>query len=238
MNKFPPEVCDRLGSYVYLYLDPRDEKPFYIGKGICNRALNHLEDESDTQKVQKIKQIRNAGLEPRIEILRYGLSDDQASLLEAGVIDLLGLAYLTNEIRGQHSCSFGRVRIDDLLLEFTAKPAQITHRALLITINRLYRSDMTSDELLEATRGIWKVGLRREKAEIAMAVYQGIVREVYRIKSWLPAGTLVYRTRDALEFQNSGRWEFDGEIADGVRFKYLYRSVGKSGQNPIRYINC
>jgi hypothetical protein len=238
MKKFPSEVSAQLKSYVYLYSDPRDGKPFYLGKGIGNRVFNHLDDESDTQKVQKIKQIRDAGFEPRIEILRYGLSNDQASLLEAGVIDLLGLADLTNAIRGQHASSFGRVRVEDLLLKLTAKPAQITHRALLITINQLYRSDMNDLELLEATRGIWKLGKHREKAEIAMAVYQGIVREIYRIKKWLPAGTLTYQTRTDEDFKNSGRWEFDGEVAEDLREPYLHKSVGKSGQNPIRYVNC
>jgi hypothetical protein len=28
-----PEVAERLGYYVYLYIDPRDGKPFYVGKG-------------------------------------------------------------------------------------------------------------------------------------------------------------------------------------------------------------
>ena len=238
MKKFPSEVSMQLKSYVYLNSDPRDGKPFYLGKGIGNRAFNHLNDESDTQKVQKIRQIRDAGFEPRIEILRYGLSNNQASLLEAGVIDLLGLTDLTNEIRGQHSSSFGRVRVEDLLLKLTAKPAQITHRALLITISQFYRSDMSDLELLEATRGIWKLGKRREKAEIALAVYQGIVREVYRIISWLPAGTLIYKTRNLDDVKSSTRWEFDGKVAEDLRKQYLHKAVGKSGQNPIRYVNC
>ena len=97
---------------------------------------------------------------------------------------------------------------------------------------------MSAQELLEATRGIWKLGKRREKAKIAMAVYQGIVREVYRIKKWFPAGNLTYQTRADKDFKNSGRWEFDGEVAEDLRGQYLHKSVGKSGQNPIRYVNC
>jgi hypothetical protein len=51
---------------------------------------------------------------------------------------------------------------------------------------------MTTLELYEATRGIWVVNPPRNKATYAMGVYQGIVREVYQIEQWHPAGTLVY----------------------------------------------
>lgn len=37
-----PEVAHRLGYYVYLYIDPRDGQPFYVGKGQGERALSHL----------------------------------------------------------------------------------------------------------------------------------------------------------------------------------------------------
>jgi uncharacterized protein len=120
----------------------------------------------------------------------------------------------------------------------SAKPVEVQHKAILITINQLYRSDMTTLELYEATRGIWKLGPRRNKAEYAMAVYQGIVREVYRIDEWYPAGTLDYQTRDSSDFKGSGRWEFSGKVADDdIRKEYVGFSVGKSGQNPIRYAN-
>ncbi len=238
MKKLSPEISEQLKSYVYLYSDPRDGKPFYVGKGVENRVFSHLADGTDSKKVEKIRLLQNIGLEPKIEILRFGLTDDQATLLEATIIDLLGLNQLTNRVRGEHSRSFGRVTIDELLLQKTAKSVTVEHPALLITINQLFRSDMSTQELFEATRGIWKLGKRRERAEIAMAVYQGIVREVYRIKKWFPAGTLTYQTRPDKDFKKSGRWEFDGEIAENLREKYLHKSVGKSGQNPIRYVKC
>jgi hypothetical protein len=37
--------------------------------------------------------------------------------------------------------------------------------------------------------------------------------------------------------RGSKRWEFEGEVAKDVRKKYIDHSVGKGGQNPIRYVN-
>jgi hypothetical protein len=123
----------------------------------------------------------------------------------------------------------------------TASPVE-TDKAILITINQLYSSDLTARELLEATRGIWVVDPERAgRAELAMAVYQGVVKEVYRIRGWYRAGTLGYRTRDTRGFRRSGRWEFDGDVAPDVRGLYVGKSIrrhqGKSRQNPIRYVN-
>lgn len=242
MNTFPPEVIEALKSYVYLYVDPTDGQPFYVGKGIGNRVFAHLDDTTESRKAQRIAAIRASGRNPRIEILRHGLSDDQAALVEAAVIDCIGLDKLTNAVSGQHSHSFGRVLAEDVLLVQTSPKAVIEIPCILVTINRLYRSGMTEIELYEATRGVWKLGLRRKKAKFAMAVYQGIIREVYRINGWHPAGTLPYSTRDASAFAASGRWEFEGQVAPEYSSKYLRTSVryllGDSNQNPIRYVNC
>ncbi len=42
MFRFTSKVADQLKYYVYLYIDPRDSKTFYIGKGTGNRAFTHL----------------------------------------------------------------------------------------------------------------------------------------------------------------------------------------------------
>ncbi len=125
----------------------------------------HLDELGESTKLAHITSIRVDGLEPSIEILRHGLSDHQAALVEASAIDLLEFEKLTNKVRGMHSNSLGRISSDDVLLTLTAPLAEITHPMMLITINKLYRrSGMPADELYEATRGVWKMdceGTRR-----------------------------------------------------------------------------
>jgi hypothetical protein len=239
--KVTDDVGKRLKFYVYVYIDPLDGKPFYIGKGKGNRISDHLNDKSDEEMFARINKIRSKGKEPQREILRYGLSEPEAHLVEAAAIDLLGKGNLINRVSGHHKGSYGRITFQDLMTILTAKPVKVQHKAILITINQLYRSDMTPLELFEATRGIWVIGPRRNNAEYAMAVYQGIVREVYHIKKWHPAGTLKYRTRseeDVMPFEGMPqRWEFSGSVATDIRDKYFGFSVGTGGQNPIRYEN-
>lgn len=42
-----PESTD-----VYLYIDPRDEQPFYVGKGQGDRALSHLSEEAESRNAR------------------------------------------------------------------------------------------------------------------------------------------------------------------------------------------
>jgi uncharacterized protein len=235
--KINEEVAEILQSYVYMYIDPRNGELFYIGKGKGSRLFAHLDDQSDSEKVARIAAIRHAGLEPQIDVLRYGLSDSEAALVEAAAIDLIGKERLTNCVAGFHAGSFARITSQDVIDILTAKPVKVHHKAMLITINKLYRSHMTPLELYETTRGIWVVGPKRNKAEYALCVTHGVVREVYRIDQWHPAGTLPYQTRDTSNFKGSGRWEFSGKVAQDIRELYMGRSVGKAGQNPIRYVN-
>jgi serine/threonine protein kinase len=121
---------------------------------------------------------------------------------------------------------------------------QITEPSLLIRINKLYREGISAEALYDVTRGVWRVVPRRERARYAMAVYSGIVREVYAIEEWHPAGTTAYtgqKHEDVVLYE--GRWEFTGRLApEEVRDKYVGRSVAayfKHGQqNPVVYVNC
>ena len=124
---------------------------------------------------------------------------------------------------------------------YAAKPVEVTVPALLIRINRLYRHNMTPQELYEAMRGVWKLGSRCTKARYAFAVFEGLVREVYEIESWHSAATTPYETRDAAQLTTNGRREFLGRIA-AIRDEYVGRSVAKAFpqglQSPVVYVNC
>ncbi len=123
------------------------------------------------------------------------------------------------------------------------EPIEVTEPALLIRIPRFYRRGMSAQALYEATRGVWKVGQRREVAKFAFAVFEGLIMAVYEIESWHPAGSTVYTTRHSEEVRRPGRWEFCGREAGGnMAAKYVGRSVAscfpRGQQNPVVYVNC
>lgn len=118
---------------------------------------------------------------------------------------------------------------------------KIDEAAILVRINQTYSRAFSDQALYEATRGTWRLGPRREKAEYAFAVYEGKVREVYKIAQWLPAGSLPYKTRENITL--TGRWEFRGDQAEpSVRAKYIGGSVeeyfSRGAQNPVHCVNC
>jgi len=239
--RIPAAVARRLGFYVYLYVNPLDGSVFYVGKGKRGRALAHLAADERKKIAKFIANIRASGEQPRIEILAHGLRDEDAAFrIEAAAIDLLGIETLANAVRG-HGAKYGRMPVQDVVAHYSHKPAKIKEPAILIRINKLYRYGMSPAELYDATRSAWRVRLREKGAELAFAVYEGVIREVYRITKWLPAGsTFNYRYGGQAPAKRRPRWEFVGVIAeDRIREKYVNRFVGfaRGNQNPVSYVN-
>ena len=112
---------------------------------------------------------------------------------------------------------------------------------IAININQTYRYGISAGDLYDCTRGIWRLSKERaEKAQYAFAVYQSIIREVYEIDQWLPAGSTPYQRRQFTPAHLQNRYEFIGKVApDEVRDKYVNRRMPEPhAQNPIRYYNC
>lgn len=238
MRIFTDEICRKLKHYVYLYIDPASGGVFYVGKGKGNRAFHHLDDRSESEKCDRIRAIRKAGREPKIELLAHGLDEYAALQLEAAVIDLLGCSTLTNAVRGLKSGTYGRMTIDQVRAIYAAEEVDIKHPTILIRINDLFRYGMTDIELYDATRGVWKAGPKRAKAKYALAVFEGVVQEVYEIAGWFRGGSTLCK-RSGTDAPD--RWEFVGRIAlDSVRNRYRFKSVRshlpQGAQNPIRYV--
>jgi len=82
--------------YVYLYCDPRctPPEPMYVGKGHGERAFAHLSWTHNPWLRRKIQRIREAGLEPLIEIVKENLTSEEALLEEQKLIARIGRADL------------------------------------------------------------------------------------------------------------------------------------------------
>jgi hypothetical protein len=79
--------------YVYKLIDPRNNTPFYIGKGKGTRAFSHLNKNSKTnnpRKDKKIQEIYSAGLAPVVEMIISDLNEETAYKIEESIILKLG----------------------------------------------------------------------------------------------------------------------------------------------------
>lgn len=92
--------------YVYVYIDPRSLEPFYYGKGQGARQFAHLSDTQESQKTDRIKQIRAEGLEPTVRVVATGLTNEQALLVEKTLIWNSNSRGLTNIATGHFRKNF------------------------------------------------------------------------------------------------------------------------------------
>ena len=60
----PRAVAEKLGHYVYVYVNPLDGRVVYVGKGKGARALSHLKSSERRKLQQFIEEIRASGAEP------------------------------------------------------------------------------------------------------------------------------------------------------------------------------
>ncbi len=236
-EKFPQEVCDKLKYYVYRLIDPRNGETFYVGKGKDNRVFAHIkgdvksEDDEPDPKLKRIWEIQAAGFEVAHVIHRHGMDADTAVEVEAALID--AYAGLTNIAGGEGSSDFGVMHAQEIIAKYQAEPAVFKHLAILINVNR--RAGEVS--VYNAVRFAWKIGKKAEKAELVLAVKQGLIVGAFVPTKWLPA-----TSENFPEFGASpGRIGFVGVEADAqVKSQYIGKRIPdeyrkKGAANPIKY---
>ena len=212
----PPEVGERIGPYyVYVLVDPRDDSIFYVGKGTRQRLLAHvdeaqLEGDPDTPSAKDaaIKEIRDAGLKPRIDVVRHGLrSEEQAFHVEGALIDCLD--NLTNVIKSPGT-EQGRSSLTELTWRYGATPIDDSAPpAICVRLGAWknereqlepgtfreghgFREGMTPQQLAESGRAWWPqispTGAQQRGIRHAVVVHQGITRAVMEIGDWTRRG--------------------------------------------------
>ena len=80
-----------MNYYVYLLIDPRNNKIFYCGKGKGDRWKSHLGHWSGNGKnnptENKIRKMQREGFQPKVKFHRKNLAEDQAYSIEEKYIE-------------------------------------------------------------------------------------------------------------------------------------------------------
>lgn len=208
---FSPSIYERLGCYVYMLFDPAAVDPtipFYVGKGTGNRVFQHARAATKSSAGSKLKTIHRIISEEKKQIqyviLRHGLTDDEAKLVESAVIDAFGMPRLTNEQKGGSARGIGIMDLSTIIGTYEGKKLSLNPEhfpALLININKLYRHGMSNMELLNATCSSWVIGRDRDEFRLVFSVAHGIIRQAFYVLEWFKPDP------------TSNRWAFNGEIA-------------------------
>lgn len=237
--QFSNIVTEKLRYYVYLLIDPRSDKIFYVGKGSGNRIFDHvnmaLETERESDKFTTIRDIQQLGLEVKYYIVRHGLDEEDAYTVESVLIDILtfsdfsSIAQISNIVAGHHQWDKGIKTVDEIEILYACKKLQtehIAHNLMTININKTYGNTKGEISLYEATRKYWVASIQTAvKVDYVLSEYHGIVRGIFKPEKWKKEGKRI--------------WFEGNEVTDPeITSLYLNKSFPAKAQgmaNPIRY---
>jgi hypothetical protein len=241
---FDTITINKLNTYVYALVNPATKEPFYIGKGIGNRVFTHKNEvisqgyvEDNNHKKIHIREILDQGFNVEHVILRHGLSESEAFLVESVMIDYLNYTgkNLENIVLGHKSNFYGIKTTDEIIRQYNApKLDKLLHDVIIININKKYATSKSSNNsIYEATKQSWVIGeSRRKEGLIALSEFQGIIIGVFKIQEWYPVETA--------NNKKNNRWGFNAiEATDDIKDLYYNKSIldykKRGAANPIRY---
>jgi hypothetical protein len=248
---FPPDVAPKLRTYVYLLVDPRSGRAFCVARGRGDRCFRHVaaakcaaaEDPPGTPgrppkfaMLDRIRQIEADGRPVRIDILRYGLSAAEASLVAAAASDALGLPVDPDPGTQRRSAA----EVGSLL----AKRAKFKreHQVVLLRVGGI-----GADSTYERARHGWRVGRRwidlgsPRSPRWAVLVVADLIESVYRIERWepTPGAPSGPGPRAGAPL---GRYSLVGSPDPALEDRYVGKSVtaylGDGPPSQVTYVRC
>lgn len=246
MNGFSDKVKQKLGYYVYALADTRDNKIFYIGKGINNRIFQHEEKLDNSNKSNRIKEILSSGNKIKKLIISYGLSEKEAFVAESALINIMNYIdsqSLTNVVSGHHTAPV--ITAEDFEKIYGAEilsKEDIFRNLLIVKINSLYKYDMSDSQVMECARGHWIIDTKRaENCDYLIAVNHGLIVGVYENMKWYSSGveTPFYPRLCKENLSRSNRKYCTCQAVNKPNI-YINKNIAdlvNMTQNPISYIN-
>lgn len=257
ISRFGSKTIQAIGYYVYVLVDPIDNVPFYVGKGVGNRVFSHEKSvnkngaKADNSKDLKIHEIihRTDSRYNHVDhyIVRYGLTSEHALLIESVLIDMFNAKMkidlnpsngLTNVNDGYYS-EKGCITAEALEKSISSAKAVFEKGVKYLAINLNQSFENESDEVIYGrVRSSWILNpARANQADYILATHAGVIIGVYKMNSncWMPVPNQ--------EKMKKKRYYFDrDESADlsHVKDKLIGARLAdkpKGAQNPVWYVS-
>jgi hypothetical protein len=148
--------------YIYQLIDPRNSKPFYVGKGKGKRMYDHENEangDSEHPKCHLIREIKSLGYAIEYNVVKRFEIEDDAYDYEEKLIDEIGLHNLTNKIRGGRFC--GYVEPVNEYLELVKLLAKIFRKTNLDFNKNTMKMGRLSIDITEVLKNIVKNSLAK-----------------------------------------------------------------------------
>lgn len=248
INEFSTIAADGLKYYVYILIDPRNNKIFYVGKGCGNRIFQHVNEaessDAGSDKLEIIRAIKESGKEVKYYIIRHGIeTPEEAFLVESVMIDFLTfkdfsfIANISNIQAGHHQWDKGIKTVDEIEELYDCPLVERQHKLLCVNINNTYR---TEKDIYEATRKSWRINkAKANEADFVVSEYHGVIRAIFKVN------------KEGWQLQHDGitsdvgrakrRYFFEGKSVEDENILKLYLNKRlpekkKGQQNPIWYL--
>ncbi|GAB3710159.1 hypothetical protein GCM10027592_46900 [Spirosoma flavus] len=237
---FDEKTKQSLKYYVYMLVDPKNNIPFYIGKGSNDRLFQHLDcalsdEDISNVKYETIRKIQDNGGVVGHVIVRHGLTEEQAFEVEASLIDAFNFSgiLLSNKVGGHNSIEKGLMTCEEVKGLYNAEPLDdLPQDCVIININRKYERGYGENAIYNATKGTWainKAELQDSKGNIlrkyVLSEYKGLIVEVFKVSRWFTQMREYNPTAKRHGQMRSGM-AFEGAVAEpSVRNQYINKSI-------------
>jgi hypothetical protein len=234
---FDIKTTEHLKYYVYLLIDPINDEPFYVGKGIGNRVFDHvkcaLEENISNNKYEEIRRILAEGNQVKHLIVRHGLTEKNAFEIESALIDTFKFipkfkSYVRGNIQGGiNSIEKGLMTSNEIIRLYNAETlTEIGENCVIININQTYKRGSGENAIYDATKEIWDIKERRRNIiEFVLSEHKGLIVEVFKVNNWY-SKERGYNLGAKKYGQTYLGYGFEGEIAgENERNKYINKTI-------------
>ena len=223
--------------YVYQLIDPRNNKPFYIGEGKGERASSHLSFNSGCRNPHKdriIRKIQSLGLEVIVSIVHTNLTKEQSISFEEKLIEEIGLENLTNicananppVLRGERNGFYGKTHTPET-------------KKILGDVNRGkdLKSQKGKDTIRQSMIDRWKDPTQRQKQIEVLKRRKGEKRSERAREIYRQVAAIRDQKMTAEERSNRSK---KGAETKKVKYAGMKRQgyVDELGNKRFRYVPC